>query len=190
LSFDDDFKDPFEEFDIFKLMKKSQSEMEKLLEEIRNGKLRGTWEIRQIDEPEMKGYAIRGRFGTEGPLEPLKPLEPLQPSRRNLLPEKPLGVSKAAFKEMREPLVDIFEDDNRAKIYVELPGVEKEDIKLHFGNGSIEIKARNFRKTIDLPHLQAVTDSVSTEYKNGVLQITIPKEKQLRKKDANKLRVV
>lgn len=190
MSFDDDFKDLFEDFDIFKLIKKSQNQLEKMLEKIKTGELSGTWEIRQIDEPEMKGYTFRGRFGTDGPLEPLKSLEPLKPSRQNPLPEKGLGVPKAAFKEMREPLVDIFQEDNRVKIYVELPGVEKADIKLHFGNGFIEIRARNFRKTIDLPFAQAVADAVSTEYKNGVLQITIPKKKQLRKEDANKLKTV
>lgn len=188
MSFDDDFKDLFEDFDISKLMKKSQNELERMLERIKSGDFKGTWEIRQIDEPEMKGYAIRGRFGTEEPLDPLEPLEPLKPSKRRPLPERPLGLPKAAFKEMREPLVDIFEEGNTVKVYAELPGVEKEDIKLNFGNCYIDVRARNFHKTIDLPHVEASTDAVSTEYKNGVLQITIPKKKQLRKEDLKKLK--
>jgi len=189
LSFDDDFKDLFEGFDISRLVKKSQDELERMLARIRSGDFKGAWEIRQIDEPEIKGYMIRGQFGTEGPLKPLEPIEPLKPSKRRSLPEKPLGLPRTALKEMREPLVDIFEEDNNVKVYAELPGVEKEEIELNFGNGYIDVRARNFHKVIDLPHVQTSTDAVSTEYKNGVLQITIPRKKQLRKEDAKKLKI-
>lgn len=190
MSFDDDFDDVFEDFDIFKLMRKSQHELDKILERIKSGEIKGTWEIRQIDEPGMKGYAIRGHFGTEEPLQPLEPIEPLKPSKRRHMLEKPFEVPKAALKEMREPLVDIFEEDKAVKVYVELPGVEKEDIKLNFGEGCVEVKAKNFYKTIDLPKVHFAMDGVSTEYKNGVLEITLPETRQLRREDAKNLKVV
>jgi HSP20 family molecular chaperone IbpA len=188
LSFDDDFGDIFEDFDIFKLMRKSQNELEKMLKRIRSGEIEGLWEIRQIDEPDMKGFEIRGRFGTEEPLHSLEPLEPLKPSKRRPLRERPFEVPKTALKEMREPLVDIFEENSAVKVYVELPGVEKDDIKLKIGEDRIEVKAKNFYKTIDLATRQIATNGVSTQYKNGVLEITLPKMKKLREKDAKNLK--
>jgi HSP20 family molecular chaperone IbpA len=189
LSFDDDFNDLFDDFDIFKILKRSQNDMEKMLEKIRSGDIEGTWEIRQIDEPNMKGFAVRGRFGTEEPLQPLEPIEPLRPSKRRPLPERPFEVSKAALQEMREPLVDIFNEGSAVKIYVELPGVEKEDIKLSFGKDCVEVRARNFYKTIELPNRRLCMNDVSTEYRNGVLEITLPKNKKLREEDAKNLKI-
>jgi HSP20 family molecular chaperone IbpA len=190
LSFDDDFRDLFDDFDIFTVIKRSQNEMEKILKKIGSGDLKGKWEITQIDEPDLKGFTIRGRFGTEMPMQPLEPIEPIRPSTRRPLPEKPFELSKAALKEMREPLVDIFEEEGQLRVYVELPGVEKENIKLNFGKDCVEVKARNFYKTIQLPYGNAQMNTVSTEYKNGVLEIIIPREKKLREKDAKNLRAV
>ena len=187
---DDDFDDIFEDFDIFKLMRKSQIDLEKILKRIRSGEIEGSWQIRQIDEPDLKGFEIRGRFGKEEPLHSMEPLEPLKPLRRRQAPETPFEVPKTALKEMREPLVDIFEESNAIKVYVELPGVEKDDIKLNFGEGRVEVKARNFYKTIDLTTEDIAMNGVSTSYKNGVLQITIPKGRGLREKDAKNLKAV
>lgn len=190
MSSDDDFRDLFDDFDIFSVIRKSQNEMEKILKRIGDGALDGKWEIRQIDEPDMKGFAIRGRFGTETPMQPLDPIEPIRPSKRRPLPEKPFEIPKTALKEMREPLVDIFEEDNQLRVYVELPGVEKEDIKLNFRKNCVEVRAKNFYRTIQVPNGQAQTNGVSTEYKNGVLEIKMPKSKKLREKDAKNLRAV
>jgi HSP20 family molecular chaperone IbpA len=190
LSFDDDFRDLFDDFDIFKVIKRSQNEMERILKKIGSGDLSGKWEITQIDEPDLKGFTIRGRFGTEMPMQPLDPIEPIKTSKRKPLPEKPFELSKAALKEMREPLVDIFEEDGQLRAYVELPGVEKEDIKLNFEKDCVEVRASNFYKTIQLPYGHAHMNTVSTEYKNGVLEIIIPTEKKLREKDTKNLKAV
>jgi HSP20 family molecular chaperone IbpA len=190
LSFDNDFDDIFKDFDVFKLMRKSQSEMEKILKRIRNGEIEGIWEIREIDEPDLKGFEIRGRFGTEEPVHSLEPFEPFKRTRKRPLPETPFEVPKNALKEMREPLVDTFQEKSAVKVYVELPGVEEDDINLTFGEGCVEVKAKNFYKAINLGTEQLAMKSASTQYKNGVLQITIPKRKGLREKDAKNLKVI
>jgi HSP20 family molecular chaperone IbpA len=190
LSFDDDFRDMFEDLDLFKLARKSHSELERILERIENGEMKGTWEVKKIDEPDMKGYTIRGRFGLDESLPPLEPIEPLKPSKRRPSPDKLFELPKAALEEIREPLVDMFEEDKILKIYVELPGVEKDDIKLKFNEGCIEINAKNFYKKIELPNRQLATRAVSTEYKNGLLHITIPKTNRLRKEDQKNLKSV
>ena len=192
MSFDEDFGDIFKDLDLFKLIRKSNSELGKIFEQIKNGKMKGTWEINQIDEPEMKGYAIRWQFGSDKPLSSLEPIEPLEPSKRRPSPHKPFDLPKAASREEREPLVDIFEEDKALKIYVELPSVEKDDVKLKFCDGCVEVRANNFHKKIALPKRNLDTCATSTEYKNGLLLIEIPsaRGKRLSGESEKNLRIV
>jgi len=91
---------------------------------------------------------------------------------------------------MREPLVDIFEEENQLRVYVELPGVEKKDIQLDFKENHIELRAENFYKEIQLPHEHFSKNASATQYKNGVLEIVLPKENKLRPQDAKNLRTM
>jgi len=187
MSSDNDFDEIFN-LDVFNsgFVKRFQREIDEIFKEIKNGKIKGTWETREINQPGVKGYIIQGHFGTD---ESLEPFEPLKPSKRRPLPEKPFELPKNALKETREPLTDIFEEGNATKIYVELPGEEKEDVHLKATEDSIEIKAKNFYKMIELPNRRADKKAITSKYKNGVLEVTIPK-KELRKNDAEKERLV
>jgi HSP20 family molecular chaperone IbpA len=189
MQFDDDFEDVFSGFDFFetRFMKKMRSEMEQMIKNLESGKIKGTWERRDINEPGVKGYIIQGRFGMPDSLEPL---EPMKPSRRRPLPENPFELPRSALAEVREPLTDIFEEEDATRIYVELPGEEKNDIQLKFKDDCIEVKAKHFCKTIELRNKHIDNGTANTEYKNGVLQITLPKKSQLRNEDAEKERMV
>jgi HSP20 family protein len=81
-------------------------------------------------------------------------------------------------KEEREPLVDIVETDTEIRVVVELPGVEKTDIKLHGSEDSLTISVDTphykYFKEIELPTKVTVKDAKSS-YKNGVLEVVIPK---------------
>jgi HSP20 family protein len=82
-------------------------------------------------------------------------------------------------KEEREPLVDVVETNGEIRVVVELPGVEKKDIKLHGTEDSLEISVDTphykYGKEIKLPVKVRVKEAKST-YKNGVLEVIIPKE--------------
>jgi HSP20 family protein len=87
-------------------------------------------------------------------------------------------------KEEREPLVDIIESDGEVHIVAELPGVEKNDIKLH-GTGdtltiSVDTPQRKYYKEVTLPTKVNVKEA-KTEYKNGVLEVRLPKIKEEKK---------
>ena len=189
MSFDDDFNEIFGDFEVFnsKLMKRFNSELDEIFKEIKNGKIKGEWEAKEINEPGVKGYAIRGVFGSNKTLEPF---EPLKPSRRRPLPERPFDFSEKALKEMREPLTDIFDENDVIKIYMELPGEEKEDIQLNFKEGYTEIKARSFYKKVKLPNADVDLGKMTSEYKNGVLKVSVPKKTKLRSEDTAKERMV
>ncbi|MDH7563578.1 MAG: Hsp20/alpha crystallin family protein [Candidatus Bathyarchaeota archaeon] len=187
--FENDFNEFFEEIETFntKYMKRFQQQLEEVLKKLHNGEIRGTFETEEIDKPGVKGFIFRGRFGNE---EALEPIEPLKPFRRPILPERPIAIPKKALEETREPLTDIFEEDSALKIYVELPGEEKEDIKLDIKQDKVEIRARNFYKQLELPTNNIDIDKAFSDYKNGVLKITIPKKLKIRGEDKKKTKIV
>ena len=81
-------------------------------------------------------------------------------------------------KEEREPLVDIVDTDGEIRIIVELPGVEKEDIKLSGTDDtltiSVDTSQRKYFKEIDVP-AKIDPKKAKSSYKNGVLEVTLPK---------------
>jgi HSP20 family protein len=81
-------------------------------------------------------------------------------------------------KEEREPLVDIVETDGEVRVVVEMPGVEKGDIKLHGTEDSLTIAVdtpqSKYYKDVALPTKVKVRDAKSF-YKNGVLEVVLPK---------------
>jgi len=88
-------------------------------------------------------------------------------------------------KEEREPLVDVVETDSEVRVVAELPGVEKTDIKLHGTEDSLTVSVDTaqykYYKEVTLPVKVRVKDAKST-YKNGVLEVVIPKVEVLKSK--------
>jgi HSP20 family protein len=85
----------------------------------------------------------------------------------------------------REPLVDVMEEKDRYKIYIELPGVEKETIKVDVAESSVEIKTedeRKYYKMIDLAS-PVDTESPKASYKNGVLTLELEKKEKRKGKE-------
>jgi HSP20 family protein len=159
----DDFRDIFDDVDKMYqwFTKKMFKEMEDIEEAIKSGKLGGEWDIKPIEEPDVKGFIARGRFELGNKARP-----------------KALTLPKEMPEEAREPLTDVFEDKESIKLYIELPGVEKADIQLNVSQGRAEIKAKNFYKAVDLPSADIEVDKVVANYKNGVLEVTVPKKKK------------
>lgn len=97
----------------------------------------------------------------------------LTPSFRRRPWEPPFDL-----KEEREPLVDVLEDEREIKVFAELPGVEKEDIKLHATERtlviSVDTKERKYYKELELP-AKIDSSSAKSSYKNGVLEVKLRK---------------
>ena len=81
-------------------------------------------------------------------------------------------------KEEREPLVDIVETNGEVHVVVELPGVEKGDIKLYGTEDSLTISVdtaqSKYYKEIELP-VKVKVKEANSRYKNGVLEVVLPK---------------
>jgi HSP20 family protein len=86
-------------------------------------------------------------------------------------------------KEEREPLVDVIETNGEVHIVAELPGVEKNEIKLHGTEDtlviSVDTPQHKYYKEVRLPAKVRVKEA-KTQYKNGVLEITLPKTREER----------
>jgi HSP20 family protein len=97
------------------------------------------------------------------------------------------------IKEEREPLVDVISTDGEIKVVVELPGVEKEDIKLHGAEDSLTITVdtaeRKYFKEIKLP-AKVRPKEAKTNYKNGVLEVTLPRVEEKKKPKGEQIRIV
>jgi len=82
------------------------------------------------------------------------------------------------IREEREPLVDVMEEDKDVVIVAELPGVEKDDIKLHAAEDyltiSVDTPERGYHKELTLP-ARVNPQSARASYKNGVLEIRLKK---------------
>jgi HSP20 family protein len=81
-------------------------------------------------------------------------------------------------KKEREPLVDVVETNGEVRVVVELPGVEKTDIKLYGTEDSITISVNTpqskYYKEVQLQTKVRVKEAKSS-YKNGVLEVVLPK---------------
>ncbi len=84
----------------------------------------------------------------------------------------------------REPLIDVLESEALVRVIVELPGVQKDDIKIDAQALSLEVTVDNdvkqFHEQIDLP-CSVQPNSVKASYKNGVLVISMNRVNKKRK---------
>lgn len=99
----------------------------------------------------------------------------------NIKPKAGMRRPKIDVKEKREPLADVIPGDGEIRVIVELPGVEKKDIKLSGTDNkltiSVDTAERKYFKEVELPCRVDVKKATS-KYKNGVLDITIPKKEE------------
>ena len=90
----------------------------------------------------------------------------------------PEGEENLEVSESREPLVDIIEGKNAVTVVIELPGVEKSDIKVEIKESIIfvtMINSKNYYKEIPLTS-KIISNSARAKYNNGILEIIINKD--------------
>jgi HSP20 family protein len=83
-------------------------------------------------------------------------------------------------EEVREPMVDIFDEKDHILVIVELPGVAENEIKIEVVGDILNLTAsdkdRKYAKEILLPG-KVKSESIKTAYNNGILEITLEKGK-------------
>jgi len=81
-------------------------------------------------------------------------------------------------EEEREPIADVFDEDQEIGIYAEMPGINEEDIKLDLKEDILDISAqtgdRKYHKEILLP-AKVQADTMTSSYNNGILEVKVKK---------------
>ena len=149
---DDDWNDLFHSFnDDFDVM---QKRMDQLIE----AALRGTGE-----DPLVYGFSMR--TGADG--------RPMVQEFGNI----PRGGAPPDAS-CREPLTDVTEENEKVRVIVELPGVDRDDIDLRSEDSeltiSVDTERKKFCKRLELP-CDVRPDSAKAEYRNGVLTVVMDK---------------
>ncbi len=110
-------------------------------------------------------------------------------------------VESREISKYRQPLADIWETDNEVIATLEMPGVDKNDIQINVNENNLEIKVekkqekedkkkgmyrlersyKGFYRRFSLP-TNVKADKANATYKNGVLEIKIPKSKEEKEK--------
>ena len=94
------------------------------------------------------------------------------------------------------PLYNIFENDKEYKIEFSVPGFDKKQLSVEIENDILRVSNTsedevsdkyykrqfnysNFSKTFNLPEIVNI-DKISSEYKNGILRVILPKVKEIK----------
>lgn len=87
-------------------------------------------------------------------------------------------------EEVREPMIDVFDEKDHVVVVAEMPGVENEHISIDVKGDTLFLKAgnkdRKYMKEVSLPApVDAAT--LKSSYKNGILDIRVSKKKARKK---------
>jgi HSP20 family protein len=100
--------------------------------------------------------------------------EPVVESFGNIK-QTPTGPS---VEEVREPLIDLFDEEHEIKILAEMPGINAEDVRLDLKDDILDIRAesgkRKYHKEILLP-APVNPKTLTSRYNSGILEIGISK---------------
>lgn len=83
-----------------------------------------------------------------------------------------------SIEEEREPITDVFDEQDEIRIYAEMPGVSEKEIRVNLQADILTISAksanRNYHKEVLLP-LKLKAENLFFSYKNGILEVKIKK---------------
>jgi HSP20 family protein len=128
-------------------------------------------------------FGVNMRMGPDG--------KPIFDSFGNVK-KKQKGEGEPEIKPDRDPLVDVYEEDDKLVVVMEVPGVEKDQIEIKATSNELEVFAessdkteypRKYHTTVPLPK-EINPDFAKARYQNGILEVRLTKagEKQEKRK--------
>jgi HSP20 family protein len=112
------------------------------------------------------GFSIRTGLGGEASAQ-VERFGNVHPSREGFVVD-----------EVREPLVDVFDERDEVAVTAELPGAKEAEIAVELKGDRLSIESkgeRRYAKEIILP-VEVDAAGLQKKYNNGVLEIRIPKK--------------
>ncbi len=151
------------------------SAMEKLVDLAESGQtLAKTGEIKGLD-PQGRlrgvyGFSVKTALGDQGQRE--VKIEPFGNIRRE-------SSGETVVEDVREPLVDVHEEEDHVLVLAEIPGVSKKDVELELAGSRLTIGARRgekrYRKEVALP-ASFSRENMRWECANGILKIRLERK--------------
>jgi HSP20 family protein len=113
------------------------------------------------------GFTVKVGLGDKGPR-----IEPFGNIRRDT------ESGRTEVQEVREPMVDVFEEDDHLLVLAELPGIGNEDVRIDVKDDVLTISAergdKKYRKEVLLPR-SVSKEKIQVSCNNGILEIKCPK---------------
>lgn len=86
------------------------------------------------------------------------------------------GSKEPQIKEVREPMVDLFEEEGEVLLVAELPGVEAGDVRFEVQGEALTLSAargeRKYRKEVALPCAVDGKEALSS-FRNGIFELRL-----------------
>ena len=136
------------------------------------GELTKTGELSVGSEKQLKGvygFSVKSGLGEKG----IK-VEPFGNIRRDE------AGGQVEVQEIREPMVDVFDEPEHVLIVAEVPGIVQEDVQLELHDDILVLAAekgeKKYRKEVLLP-ASFSPDKMSFSCRNGILEVQLAKER-------------
>lgn len=111
-------------------------------------------------------------------------------------------TAETSFRGTWSPAVDVGEDQDNFYLYIELPGMTREDVKLRYEEGLLTITGEKkavaenkdlnfhrvertfgrFERSFRVP-TRILGDKIDAHFENGVLVVTLPKAEEMKPKE-------
>ncbi|MBZ5553926.1 MAG: Hsp20/alpha crystallin family protein [Acidobacteriia bacterium] len=134
-----------------------------------NGELSKTGEINDAGKKlrGIYGFTVKVGLGDQGPR-----IEPFGNIRRDT------KSGRTEVREVREPMLDVFEEEDHVLILAELPGISKEDLRVDLKDDVLTLFAergdKKYQKEVLLPCVLS-KEKMQVSCNNGILEIKCPK---------------
>lgn len=137
------------------------------------------------------------------PLIPYRPFHELERffNDDDFLPSK-------GKKTLREPRMDIYEEDDNLIVEAELPGVDPDNVDINVTEDTLNIRAKHeqkkekeekgyykkelsrgfFKRAVPLP-MKVKNEEAEASYEDGVLKITIPEQERKEEKEGTEVEI-
>jgi len=129
-------------------------------------KLKKSGEFQEKDLKGVYGFSVKVGLGEKGGKE--VKVEPFGNVRRD---EK---TGETVVQEVREPVVDVFEEKDHTLVVAEMPGISAKDVRLEVKDDLLTIYAekmdKRYRKEILLPRSYP-REKMKVSCNNGILEI-------------------
>ena len=121
------------------------------------------------------------------------------------------GTSNFSDSDTTLPAVNIKETENRYEVEMAAPGMKKEDFKIELDNNVLTISSekteesredngkdrysrrefsyQSFQRSFSLPKEVVDEDKIEAHYKDGMLQLSIPKKEKAKQKQPRKIEI-